>query len=358
VFGTRPEAIKMAPVVFALRDTPGFKVSTVVTGQHRAILDDVLSAFEIDPDVDLDLMAVDQTLSGLTARLFDALDPVLDRLHPDVVLAQGDTTTVMVTALVSFYRHLPFGHVEAGLRTYDKSRPFPEEINRVVAGRIADLHFAPTARAEQALLAEQVPAASIFVTGNTVIDALFHLVRRGEPLEIDIKPDSRLILLTAHRRESFGAPLLAALRAVREVVDANPDVEVLYPVHPNPQVVTAATAELSGHDRIHLVPPLRYPQFVAAMQRSYLILTDSGGVQEEAPALAKPVLVLRDETERPEAVDAGVVRLVGPNADRIVAETQRLLDDPRHYASMATGASPYGDGKAAARIVEALRDWH
>lgn len=355
VFGTRPEAIKMAPVVFALRAAEGFEVTTVVTGQHRAILDDVLEAFDIVPDVDLNLMAANQSLSGLTARLLDALDPVLERLSPDVVLAQGDTTTVMVTALVSFYRGLPFGHVEAGLRTYDKHHPFPEEINRVMAGRVADLHFAPTARAEKALLAEGVRPESILVTGNTVIDALFHLVRRGVELEVPLQPDSRMILLTAHRRESFGGPLEEALGAVRSLVDANSDVEVLYPVHPNPHVVAAAQAQLSDHPRIHLVPPLRHPQFVAAMQRAYLVLTDSGGVQEEAPALSKPVLVLRDETERPEAVDAGVVRLVGPHREAIITQTQRLLDDPEHYASMATGASPYGDGFAAGRIVEALR---
>ena len=355
VFGTRPEAIKMAPVVFALQAAEDFRVTTVVTGQHRAILDDVLQAFDIVPDVDLDLMAVNQSLSGLTARLFDALDPVLERLAPDVVLAQGDTTTVMVTALVSFYRRYPFGHVEAGLRTYDKHHPFPEEINRVVAGRIADVHFAPTSRAEKALLAEGVQPDTVLVTGNTVIDALFHLVRKGATLDVPLRPDSRLILLTAHRRESFGGPLEEALGAVRSIVDANDDVEVLYPVHPNPHVVAAAQGALSGHPRIHLVEPLRHPQFVAAMQRAHLVLTDSGGVQEEAPALAKPVLVLRDETERPEAVDAGVVRLVGPHRERIIEETQRLLDDPAHYASMATGASPYGDGLAAGRIVDALR---
>lgn len=355
VFGTRPEAIKMAPVVFALRAAPDFTVTTVVTGQHREMLDDVLSSFDIVPDVDLDLMAANQTLSALTARLFAALDPVLERLAPEVVLAQGDTTTVMVTALVAFYRHLTFGHVEAGLRTYDKQYPFPEEINRVIAGRVADLHFAPTARAEQALLAEGMAAESVVVTGNTVIDALFHLVRKRVELEVPVSPHSRVILLTAHRRESFGAPLREAFGAVRRVVEDNDDVELLYPVHQNPHVVGAAREELSDHPRIHLVPPLKYPQFVAAMQRAHLVLTDSGGVQEEAPALAKPVLVLRDETERPEAVESGVVLLVGPHRDRIITETQRLLDDEAHYASMATGASPYGDGRAAGRIIEALR---
>lgn len=356
VFGTRPEAIKMAPVVFALRAADGIEVTTVVTGQHRAMLDDVLGAFDIVPDVDLDLMAANQTLSGLTARLFDALDPVLERLAPDAVLAQGDTTTVMVTALVSFYRRLLFGHVEAGLRTGDKHHPFPEEVNRVVAGRVADLHFAPTARARQALLDEHVAEQDVFVTGNTVIDALHHLVRRGVELETPVRPGSRLVLLTAHRRESFGGPLEEALGAVRELVESNADVEVLYPVHRNPHVVAAAQSRLSGHERIHLVDPLRYDQFVAAMQRAHLVLTDSGGVQEEAPALAKPVLVLRDETERPEAVDAGVVRLVGPHRERILEEAQRLLDDPAHYANMASGASPYGDGLAAGRIVDVLRD--
>lgn len=356
VFGTRPEAIKMAPVVFALRDAPEFESVTVVTAQHRGLLDDVLAAFDIAPDVDLDLMRPNQTLAALTARVLTSMDDVLDRHQPDVVLAQGDTTTVMATALACFYRGVPFGHVEAGLRTGNRRMPFPEEVNRVVAGVVADLHFAPTASARQNLLREGVREDDVLVTGNTVIDALLKVAEQEVPLPVEVAAHERLILLTAHRRESFGAPLREAFAAVRTLLENNPDVRVLYPVHPNPQVVAAAEEVLGGLERVHLVEPLDYPTFVSAMKRSTLILTDSGGVQEEAPALAKPVLVLRDETERPEAVDVGVVRLVGPRRAAIEHWAQRLLDDQELYAQMATGASPYGDGRAAGRIVSMLRE--
>jgi UDP-N-acetylglucosamine 2-epimerase (non-hydrolysing) len=356
VFGTRPEAIKMAPVVFALRDVPEFEALTVVTAQHRGLLDDVLSAFDITPDRDLDLMRPDQSLSDLTARVLTSMDAVITELRPDVLLAQGDTTTVMATALACFYRGVTFGHVEAGLRTGNRRMPFPEEVNRVVASVVADLHFAPTATARDNLLREGVDPQAVVVTGNTVIDALLQVAQEDVALPITIADDERLILLTAHRRESFGAPLREVFAAVRDIVEEYGDVRVLYPVHPNPHVLSAAAEVLAEHPRVHLVEPLDYPTFVSAMKRSTLILTDSGGVQEEAPALAKPVLVLRDETERPEAVDAGVVRLVGPHRAPIVEWTRRLLDDPAVYASMATGASPYGDGHAAERIVRRLRD--
>ena len=357
VFGTRPEAIKMAPVVFALRECADIEPLTVVTAQHRGLLDDVLTVFEIVPDVDLDLMLPDQTLAQLTARVLTSMDETFQRLQPDMVLAQGDTTTVMSTAMACFYRGIPFGHVEAGLRTGNRRMPFPEEVNRVVAGVVADLHFAPTATARDNLLREGVEEDAVLVTGNTVIDALLRVAELDVPLPMDLAESERLILLTAHRRESFGAPLREAFTAIRRIVERNDDVRVLYPVHPNPHVVAAAQDVLGDHPRVQLVPPLDYPTFVATMKRSTLILTDSGGVQEEAPALAKPVLVLRDETERPEAVDAGVVRLVGPHADAIETWTQRLLDDPVLYTQMATGASPYGDGLASGRIVGRLQEY-
>jgi UDP-N-acetylglucosamine 2-epimerase (non-hydrolysing) len=354
VFGTRPEAIKMAPVVFALREAPEFDPVTVVTAQHRGLLDDVLKVFDIVPDVDLDLMRPDQSLAQLTARVLTSMDETFEQLQPHLVLAQGDTTTVMATAMACFYRGIPFGHVEAGLRTGNRRMPFPEEVNRVVAGVVADLHFAPTATARDNLLREGVRDRDVLVTGNTVIDALLRVAELDVPLPVALAPHERLVLLTAHRRESFGAPLREAFAAVRAIVERNDDVRVLYPVHPNPHVVSAAEEVLGGHPRVQLIPPLDYPTFVATMKRSTLVLTDSGGVQEEAPALAKPVLVLRDETERPEAVEAGVVRLVGPHHAAIEEWTQRLLDDSALYAQMATGASPYGDGLAAGRIVERL----
>jgi UDP-N-acetylglucosamine 2-epimerase (non-hydrolysing) len=357
VFGTRPEAIKMAPVVFALREAAGLEPVSVVTAQHRGLLDDVLVAFGIPPDIDLDLMRPNQTLAALTSRIVLSIDETLDRVQPDLVLAQGDTTTVMATALACFYRRVPFGHVEAGLRTGNRTMPFPEEINRVIAGRLADLHFAPTQRARANLLAEGVLDGEILVTGNTVIDALLHVADAELPLPISLRRDERLLLLTAHRRESFGSPLREVFLAVRSLVEHNLDLRVLFPVHPNPAVEQAAAEVLRGHERVHLVAPLDYPTFVSAMKRSTVILTDSGGVQEEAPALARPVLVLRDETERPEAVDAGVVKLVGPHAAPLQTWTQRLLDEPELYASMATGASPYGDGQAAGRIVARLADF-
>ena len=353
--GTRPEAIKMAPVVTALQREPWADVRILATAQHRDMLDQVLAAFELTPDVDLDIMRPDQTLPELTARLLLALDRVLADEAPDVVLAQGDTTTVMTVALAAFYRRIPFGHVEAGLRTGDMDNPFPEEMNRVLAGRLAQWHFAPTATARDNLLAEGLDPAGIHVTGNTVIDALLQVARRDTPLPVDVPDGKRLVLVTAHRRENFGAPFLEVCHGIRELADAHPDIHVLYPVHPNPNVSGPAHDILGGHPAITLCRPLDYLGFVAAMKRAHLILTDSGGVQEEAPALGKPVLVMRRETERPEAVDEGVVRLVGPDRAAIVAEAGRLLNDPAAYAAMAKGASPYGDGNAASRIADILR---
>jgi len=356
VVGTRPEAVKMAPVILALRREPWARARVLATAQHRQMLDQVLGLFGIAPDVDLDLMRPDQSLPDLTARMITALDQALEAERPDVVLAQGDTTTVLATGLACFYRRVPFGHVEAGLRTGDLANPFPEEMNRAVASRLARFHFAPTAASRANLLREGIADAAIHVTGNTVIDALLLVAARDVPVGVALDPGKRLVLVTAHRRESFGAPLREAFQALHALAEANPDVEVLYPVHLNPNVSGPAREILSGHPRIVLCDPLDYAPFVSAMKRAHLIVTDSGGVQEEAPALGKPVLVMREETERPEAVAEGVVKLVGTSSARILAEAQRLLDDPAAYAAMARGISPYGDGHAAERIVRVLRE--
>ncbi len=355
VVGTRPEAIKLAPVIMALREESWVKVRVLATAQHRHMLDQVLSLFDIELDIDLDIMRPNQALTTLTARLLHDLDNVLQAERPDAVLAQGDTTTVMTMALGCFYHRIPFGHVEAGLRTGDMQNPFPEEMNRVVAGRLARWHFAPTKSGRQNLLREGVPDDSIYVTGNTVIDALQAVAQKRPEIGIPLDSSKRLILVTAHRRENFGEPFREICRALRTLADRNADIQILYPVHPNPNVHTVAHDMLGGHPRIVLCPPLDYLPFVSAMQRTYMILSDSGGVQEEAPALGKPVLVLRRETERPEAVEEGVVRLIGPDFDNIVNETQRLLDNEQAYKRMARGVSPYGDGKAANRIVGILR---
>ena len=345
----------MAPVITALRNTPWAQVTVLATAQHRQMLDQVLSLFDIQPDLDLDVMQPNQTLPVLTARLMTALDECLAAQEPDAILAQGDTTTVMVAALAAFYRHIPFGHVEAGLRTGDLLNPFPEEMNRTVAGHLAHWHFAPTASARRNLLAEGFPEKSVFVTGNTVIDALLNVANRCDAYAPPVAPGKRLILVTAHRRENFGEPFEQVCHGIRTLADLREDVEFLYPVHPNPNVKEVAYRLLGNHDRIRLCAPLDYLPFVAAMKRAEFILSDSGGVQEEAPALGKPVLVLRRETERPEAVAEGVVKLIGPDSDAIIRESLRLLDDAGAYRAMARGVSPYGDGKAAARITEILR---
>ncbi len=354
IVGTRPEAIKIAPVIRALAGQPWANVRVVATAQHRGMLDQALALFNIVPDIDLNIMQHDQTLAGLTACLVESLDAVLDTEAPDIVLAQGDTTTVMVAALVAFYHRIPFGHVEAGLRTGNLQNPFPEEANRVIASVLATWHFAPTETARQNLLRAGISGATIHVTGNTVIDALWLVVARNQPIGVGLDPTKRLVLLTAHRRENFGMPLEEALSAVKTLVDRNEDIEVLYPVHPNPNVSEAANRLLAGHPRIKLCAPLEYGSFVTAMRQAYIILTDSGGVQEEAPALGKPVLVLRNETERPEAVTAGVVKLIGTNRDTLLYEAERLLRDDGAYGAMAQGISPYGDGRAAERIVAVL----
>ncbi|MBK8974695.1 MAG: UDP-N-acetylglucosamine 2-epimerase (non-hydrolyzing) [Planctomycetes bacterium] len=349
--GTRPEAIKLAPVVRALAARPEFEVLTVATAQHRELLDQILAFFELRPDLDLDLMRAGQGLAELTARMTAALDRVLSDTSPDLVLAQGDTTTVFVTALCCFYRGIPFGHVEAGLRTGRRRSPFPEEMNRVLTGRLADLHFAPTARAAANLLAEGLPEAAVLVTGNTVIDALRWTVPRVDASPFTAHDGRRSLLVTTHRRESFGPPLLSICHALADLA-ARGDVEILYPVHPNPKVRETVRHHLGDHPRVRLVEPLGYPEFVAAMTAAHLVLTDSGGVQEEAPSLGKPVLVLRDDTERPEGIEAGTARLVGTDRAGIVAAATALLDDDDAYAAMARRANPYGDGHAAERIAE------
>lgn len=354
VVGTRPEAIKMAPVILELRKQPWAEVKVVATAQHRAMLDQVLEFFGIQPDFDLNLMKPNQTLCGLTASLLTSVDEVLEAGKPDVVLVQGDTTTVMAVSLACFYRRIPIGHVEAGLRTFDMQNPFPEEANRSIVGKFAQFHFAPTASSRANLLREAVDEKLIEVTGNTVIDALLMTAERDVPIGVELNPSQRMVLITSHRRENFGEPFLAICRALKRLAIKNPDVQFVYPVHPNPNVKTVAEAQLQGLPNMTLCSPLDYAPFVSAMKRAHFIISDSGGVQEEAPALGKPVLVLRAETERPEAVDEGVVKLVGSDEELIVQQAQTLLDDPAAYAAMARGVSPYGDGLASQRIARIL----
>ena len=357
IVGTRPEAIKMAPVILALKKKTWVNVRILATAQHRDILDQVLDLFGILPDIDLNIMSPNQELPKLTALLMTELDRCFSDEKPDAVLAQGDTTSVMVAALAAFYLKIPFGHVEAGLRTGDLYNPYPEEMNRVITGRLARWHFAPTKSSEQNLLNELISQKSIYVTGNTVIDALLDVSSRCDAYTPAVPEGKRLLLVTAHRRENFGKPFERICKAILTVVERNEDVQVLYPVHPNPNIKETAYRLLGSHPRIELCAPLDYLPFVAAMKHSHLIISDSGGVQEEAPALAKPVLVLRQETERPEAVKEGVVKLVGTDFGRIVEETQLLLDDDNAYKRMARGTSPYGDGHAAERIVKILADY-
>jgi UDP-N-acetylglucosamine 2-epimerase (non-hydrolysing) len=356
VVGTRPEAIKMAPVIQSLRSSDWCECVVVASAQHRDLLDQALALFGIAADIDLDLMRDGQTLAGLTSRLFSGLDRVLMDLAPDLVIAQGDTTTVMVASVAAFYRRIPFAHVEAGLRTGDLGNPFPEELNRIITGRVAAVHFAPTQSAAEALAKEGVCPGDIHVTGNTVIDALFEVAKRPAPISVPLGNDSRLILLTAHRRESFGEGLTGIFFAVRRLVEAHRDVEVIFPVHPNPSVRAAAQGVLGSLSRVHLVNPLRYDQLVSVMSRAHFVLTDSGGLQEEAPALGKPVLVLRDETERPEAVQAGVARLVGTTERSVYEAANALLTNPQLYSAMSQPQSPYGDGHASARIAKVIEE--
>jgi UDP-N-acetylglucosamine 2-epimerase (non-hydrolysing) len=360
VVGTRPEAIKLAPVIRELRRRRGIGCSVCATGQHRELADDVLELFAIKPDHDLDLMTHDQSMSSVAAGVLAGIEPLLRKLEPDWVVVQGDTTTAMAAALAAFHAAVPVAHVEAGLRTGDVRLPFPEELNRRVVTLTADLHLAPTQRAAANLQREGVAGADIVVTGNTVVDALLHAAQLPfDPAQTPLRDipldDGGLVLLTAHRRESFGAPLRQVFAAVRSLVEHyRGAVRVVYPVHPNPTVRRAAVAMLGGVNHVHLTPPLDYFTLVQLMKRAALILTDSGGIQEEAPSLGVPVLVLRDRSERPEAVDAGFAQLVGTDRRRIVGEARRLLDDPTWREVMLRTTNPYGDGHAGRRVVDAL----
>ncbi len=353
VIGTRPEAVKMAPLILRLRRKGfGLNVRVVTTGQHRGLLDQALVDFGLEADLDLDLMRPNQGLADLTARALTALAEEFAAAKPDLVLAQGDTTTVFASAVACYYQRIAFGHVEAGLRTHDPYQPFPEEKNRELADHLAELHFAPTASSRLNLLREGLPDAGIFVTGNTVIDALKWMATR--PVVLPLQPATpRFLLVTAHRRESFGAPLKRVASALGELADRHEDLSIVFPVHPNPNV-RDAVGVLAGHPRVHLIDAVPYREFVSLMNASFAILTDSGGVQEEAPSLGKPVLVLRDTTERPEAVEAGTVRLVGTDPSTIVAAVEELLDNPDRLEQARRVVNPYGDGWASERIARVL----
>ena len=359
VFGTRPEAIKMAPVVLELqKHADQIQTIVAVTAQHRQMLDQVLDLFQITPDYDLDIMSQGQTLYDITTKSLMGLKDVLAKEKPDLVLVHGDTTTTFAGALASYYQQVPVGHVEAGLRTGDIYSPFPEEMNRKLTGAIAAIHFAPTATAKANLLKENVNPSHIYVTGNTVIDALMTTVAGDYDFGDDLKDvdfhNHRVILLTTHRRENLGEPMRHIYKALRRIIEEIPDTEIVFPVHRNPLVRKVVEEELAGVDRIHLIDPMEYEPFANLMSLSSLVLTDSGGIQEEAPSLGKPVLVLRNTTERPESVEAGTVRLIGTDKDVVYAETKRLLTDQAAYDAMSNAVNPYGDGKASQRIVQAI----
>jgi len=361
VVGTRPEAIKMMPVYLAMKSDSRIKTTLVVTAQHRQMLDQVLGIFGIRPDIDLDIMQPNQTLSQLSSCVITGMQEVLSELKPHIVLVQGDTTTCLCSALAAFYKNIPVGHVEAGLRTYNFQAPWPEEMNRRLVDPISRWCFAPTSGSADNLRAERIPEENIFVTGNTVIDALFRakeLIQQQRP-KIDELPDNlfnehRLILITGHRRENFGKPFEEFCMALRQIVEDHRDTVLVYPVHLNPNVQRPVQQILGNHERIYLISPIEYLPFVYLMDRSYLIITDSGGIQEEVPSLHKPLLVTRTITERPEVVEAGLAKLVGTSREKIVTEASQLLSNSELYARMSNGCNPYGDGKASARIVDIL----
>ncbi|MGD9489365.1 MAG: non-hydrolyzing UDP-N-acetylglucosamine 2-epimerase [Calditrichaceae bacterium] len=361
IFGTRPEAIKMAPVIKKFSNKPDIKPIVVVTAQHREMLDQVLNIFNIKPDYDLGIMKNNQSLEDITILALRELSEIIRSEKPSIILVQGDTTTTFVGALAALYNKIPIGHIEAGLRTFDKFQPYPEEINRKLTTVLADIHFPPTKKAAENLRNEGIPDELISITGNTVIDTLLEVVDRKfeftDPLKsILSQNNNRVILVTAHRRESFGEPLANILSALSEIAEKAPDVQILFPVHPNPNIKNAVYRQIGSNSRIHLINPLDYESFVHLMNKSYLIITDSGGVQEEAPSLGKPVLVLRNKTERPEAVEAGTVKLVGSDYDVIVSESMKLLSDTEAYNSMARAINPYGDGKASERIYKIITE--
>lgn len=361
VFGTRPEAIKMAPLVLELqKQSETFETITVVTAQHRQMLDQVLETFRIQPDYDLDIMGKNQSLLDITAKILEKFDPVVKEVQPDMILVHGDTTTTFAASLVAFYNQVRIGHVEAGLRTFDKYSPFPEEMNRQMTDNLADLYFAPTSESKANLLMEHHPESSIFITGNTAIDALRLTVQENYHHQVldQLDPQKKLVLVTMHRRENQGQPMRAVFAALREMVDAHPELEVVYPVHLSPAVQEAAKDILGDHDRIHLIAPLDVFDFHNLASRSYFIMSDSGGVQEEAPSLGKPVLVLRDTTERPEGVKAGTLKLVGTDPERVKEEMTALLTNPDLYQKMSSARNPYGDGKASERIVQVIQHYY
>ncbi len=359
ILGTRPEVIKLAPVISRLKKNKAKIISKVVlTGQHRKMVDQFLTLFDIKPDYDLDIMLKNQTLFDVSSRCLLRLSSVLKKEKPDLIVVEGDTTTAFISALCAFYLKIPTGHVEAGLRTYDKYRPFPEEINRQLLSAVADLHFAPTKKSRENLLRENINPKKIHLTGNTVIDALYsiaskkHTFKNKNLRRIDFK-NKKVILVTAHRRESFGGPLMAICKAIRRISEF-PDVEIIYPVHLNPNVQAPVNKLLKGKKNIHLLKPLNYESFVHVLKQCYFVLSDSGGVQEEAPGFGKPILVMREVTERPEGVEAGIARLTGMNSERIVKEAKKLLFSKIAYKKMAKAVNPYGDGHAAERIVKAI----
>ena len=360
VFGTRPEAIKMAPLVLELqKQKETIETITVVTAQHRQMLDQVLETFKVVPDYDLDIMGKSQTLLEITSKILDKLDPIIKKEKPDMVLVHGDTTTTFAASLVAFYNQVSIGHVEAGLRTFDKYSPYPEEMNRQMTDNLADLYFAPTSESKDNLLKENHPESSIVVTGNTAIDALKLTVQEDYHHEVldQVDPAKKVILVTMHRRENQGAPMRAVFGALREMVDQEPNIEVVYPVHLSPAVQEAANDLLGDHDRIHLIAPLDVLDFHNLASRSYFIMSDSGGVQEEAPSLGKPVLVLRDTTERPEGVRAGTLKLVGTDPAVVKSTMTELLTNEHLYLEMANARNPYGDGRASERIVQAIKHY-
>ena len=361
VFGTRPEAIKMAPLVKQLEQTPGIRSLVCVTAQHRQMLDSVLERFDIHPDYDLDLMRQGQTLTTITVGVLEGMEKVLKACKPDLVLVHGDTSTSTAAALAAFYQQTPVGHVEAGLRSFDKYSPFPEEMNRVLTSRMAELHFAPTARARDNLLREGI-TQGVHVVGNTVIDALHQMVHeqyRFRSPELAALPlqEGRWIVMTAHRRENLGEHLACICRGALRLVEKHPDVHLVYPVHPNPAVHAVVEAVLGGHDRVHLIAPVEVEDMHNLIKRCYMVMTDSGGLQEEAPALGKPIVVLRTETERPEVVEAGMALLAGVEEDNVAAAGERLLTDAALYHQMSHAINPYGDGHTSQRIVQLILDW-
>lgn len=354
VVGTRPEALKMIPVINAIKANPLFDCRIIATAQHRDMLDQVFNLFNIKSDIDLNIMQPNQALNVLAGRMLIALDEVIAKEKPQLIIAQGDTTTVLTAAMSAFHHRIPFGHVEAGLRTGDRYNPFPEEMNRVLAGKIAQWHFAPTENARQNLLAEGISEKQIFLTGNTIVDMIRLATDKQTTLPVAIDASKRLILVTAHRRENFGTPICEIYKAIKSVADKHKDIQIVYPVHPNPNIAPVANEMLGNHDRITLCKPLDYMAFISLMKKAYFIMSDSGGIQEEAIALGKPVLLFREQTERPEGVDLGGVILVGSHYEKITEQADLLLKNEDYYKQAATCHSPYGDGFAAEKIVRIL----